>query len=148
MKQEFITSRGKVIIERNVLYIRTLKFSLTDSIAARLFYSLIPLGLFFIQLFEPESAKRNMSLFIWGGLALLHIYPLFDLLFKRSIASRIPLERIRSFEVKADPSGLESNVILHLSNGRYRQICFRTLENQFEPFLEAIGQSVTTTQLA
>ena len=81
-------------------------------------------------------------------LALFNSYPFYDVLFKRSLAKRIPLNRIRSFEIKPDEIGLETFVVLHLKSGRYKKIVFRTLEKQYEPFTELVSQFITQPQLA
>jgi hypothetical protein len=69
-------------------------------------------------------------------------------LIKRSFANRIPLNRIKSFEIKPDEIGLETFVILHLKSGRYKKIIFRTLKKQYEPFTELVSQHITQPQFA
>ena len=81
-------------------------------------------------------------------MALFHAEPLYDILFKRSLSNRIPLNRIKSFEIKPDEIGLETFVILHLKSGRYKKKFFRTLEKQYEPFTELLSQHIIQPQLA
>jgi len=140
MKQEFITSIGKVIRERDVLFIKNLNFKFHHGLVYEL---LPPIAWILYALSWFISIENNFELFmgfVVSFIAFFHFYPFYDLIFKRSLSKRIPLQRIESFEVKQGESLLETDVILHLKNGRYRKIVFRTLEKQYEPFTELLSQ--------
>jgi hypothetical protein len=149
MVQEFITSNGKVIRERDVLFVRNLNFSFRDTIFAELFSFLVWITFSLFNLFETE--KDNADYFgaiFFLIMALFHAGPLYDILFKRSLSNRISLNRITSFQIKPDEVGLETFVILHLKSGRYKKINFRTLEKQYEPFTELVSQHIIQPQFA
>lgn len=149
MKQEFITVRGKAIIEQNILFIRMLDFKIANTIFFELGFPLLILTIFILMIASNTDGKENYLIVIfWGLFALSQLPRLFDLLFKRSYSNRIPLDRIKSYELKKDPSGLETNVILKLSSGRYRCLRFRNLENQFERFVAILSEYIPRTQLA
>lgn len=148
MKQEFITSIGKVVKERNVLFIKNLNFKFHHGLVYEFF---TPVGWIILAVLWFITFENNFELFmafVISALAFFHLYPLYDLIFQRSLSKRIPLKRIQSFEMKEGESELETFVILHLKNGRYRKIAFRTLEKQYEPFTELISQYSAETQLA
>jgi len=152
MKHEFITSRGRLTIERDIIYIQNQKISFNDTMLGIMLYPLAILALFFLKINFVEGSFDLLIGFIWGfvflGLFFGKIYISFDLIFKRSLADRISLSRIKSFETKPDATGMETDVIFHLKNGRYRKIPFRTLEKQFEPFLDLVSQHITQPQFA
>ncbi len=149
MVQEFITSKGKVINERNILFFRNLTLYFRDTILSEVFVFLALVTLFLFKIFETE--KNNADYFeavIIAIMALFNGERFYDILFKRSLSKRIPLNRIKSFEIKPDQIGLETFVILHLKSGRYKKIVFRTLEKQYEPFTELVSQHITQPQFA
>lgn len=148
MKQEFVTVRGKAIIENKSLFVRNLKSSFWNTLAGKLLYPTVVLAFIVLRLI---SADRPYDYFVAGMFVIVfsnHLTELYDILFRRSFAGRIPLHRIKSFETKPDEFGLDTEIILHLKNGRYRSIPFRTLENQYQPFTELLSQSIAQPQFA
>lgn len=146
MNQEFITSNGKVVRERNILFIKTLKFHFSDSIIGQWLWALVPV--FAILISCSLDGWRKVSGLFYLLLFFDNLKLLYRLLFTKSFAGRIPLEKINSFEIKPDKTGLETHVILKLKSGRYRTIAFRTLEKQYEPFTELISQHIFQLQLS
>lgn len=148
MKQEFVTSLGKVEKVRDVIFIKKLDFSFYHSLFYELFISV---GWIIVTLVRALTAENNFEYFqaiVSAGLAIAHGYPLYDVLFKRSLANRIPIDRIKSYDIQSSYSGLETYIILHLRSGRYKKIAFRTLEKQHEGFLETISPYLAATQTA
>lgn len=139
MKQEFITSKGKIAISRNTIYIKKWKSSFEESLVGRLLFPFAFLFATVIKFIQPDEPMDYFGVVVFGILFLFYADRIYDVLIKRSIANRITLERIRFYEVKPDDL-LETEIILHLKNGRYRSVLFRTLEKQYEPFIEAISQ--------
>lgn len=149
MKQEFITSNGKIVNERNILFIKTLKWRLGETFIGKLLWALVPVFAILISTLGNQDIKDYFPLWIIVALYFKNFKLLYQLLFTRSFASRIPLDSIRSFELKEDDStGLETNVYLTLSSGRVRVIPFRTLEKEHELFLALVSQFTTQPQLA
>ena len=148
MKHEFISSRGKVIIEGNVLYIRYLQGNFEETIAGRLFLPAILLALSLLKLIWPEEPLDYIIGGFWALFFLGYAPRIYDILVKRSIAGRIPLNRIQSFELVPDEIGLETELRLHLKNGRYRPIRFRTLEQQVLPLTQLLTQFTGAPQFA
>lgn len=149
MNQEFISSYGKVINERKILFIKILKPRLSsDSWMGQWLWALLPVIAIGISLFDNNVVKKYVSVIFWTLLFWGNLKQLFELLFKRSFATRIPLSRITSYEIKQDEIGLETFVHLRLRSGRIRIIAFRTLEKQVEPFTELVSQHIAQPQLA
>jgi hypothetical protein len=146
MKQEFISSEGKIINERNILFIKRLNARFHHTIVYELRYPLIFCIWAMIKWFSTEEPFDIFVACIITGLALSHSYPLYDILFKRCLSNRIPLNRINSFELKDGDTVLDRHVILHLDSGRYKKIAFRSLEKQYEPFIELISQQISQPQ--
>ncbi len=149
MKQEFITVSGKVIIEKNILLIRAFYFRVNWSIILKLIVPLLIWMMFIVLLFdEPKDSKWNFRIFMWGLMSVLQLPNIYEMLIQRSYSNSIPLNKIKSFEVKQDIVGYITLVIIKLKNGRYRTIKFRTLEKQYESFTELVSQHIIQPQFA
>jgi hypothetical protein len=149
MQQQFITSRGKAVIERDILYINNIK---ADPVFA---FNLLQLIIVCAWLLSEMTGLGHDVLSIpaeiGGTILILNIFnivPIFKFLFKKCLSNRIPLHRIISYEIKEDDNGLENEVILHLRSGRYKSIAFRKLEKEDERFLEIISQTIAQPQPA
>ncbi len=148
MKQEFVTSKGKVLIERNILFYKIYKWNFTDTLLWKYLLAFGPILLFLIILFEENVPKKYLHIITVLIIVFNYFHHLYDVVIKLSFSNRIPLERIVSFEVKEDVYGLEKNVNLKLKSGRIRIIPFRTLEKQYEPFIEFLSLHILQPQLA
>jgi len=148
MKSVFITSRGKVEIERSALYIKNLKPDFDSSIFGRLLFPTAALALSLIKFIEAEKPFDYFIAAVWGIMFLGYSNRFYEIIFKKSFANRIPLHRITSVEVKPDHLDLEVDVVLHLKNRRCRIIPFRKLEGQYESFIEEISTQIAQPQLA
>ncbi len=147
-KQEFVTVYGKAIIERDVLYIKSFDVPFSETAFAKIGYEVAFVVLFILQFFNGDGNRKYVGILLWGLLLLGHLPGLYDAIFKRSYAKRIPLEQIKSLKIKEDNVGLQTYVIMDLASGRYRKIAFRKLENQYQPFIETISQYLPQYQPA
>ena len=148
MKYEFTSLKGKVLIENDVILIKTLDLDTYSFI----FRFLIPLAIpvFYIAwlLNFQGNPKNYVTVIFIGLLSIMQLPAIYNILIRKSYSNRIPLDRIVSYEVKPDIIGLETIVYLKLKSGRCRQISFRNLEKQYEPFLEIISAHITQAKLA
>ncbi|MGZ8543954.1 MAG: hypothetical protein ACXWV0_01595 [Flavisolibacter sp.] len=150
MNQEYITTAGKVIVERDILYVRTQKNHFTQTI----FFDFLPLVLMVLPILHFVYFENNprwyLRMFLYLSIFFMYGGNLYYVIFKKSFANRIPIQRIKMFDIKPDEtaSGLETKVQLHLSSGRIKTIVFRTREHQWEPFTEYLSSHVQSTQLA
>ncbi|HEV7330075.1 MAG TPA: hypothetical protein VGN63_03460 [Flavisolibacter sp.] len=103
---------------------------------------------FVLQFYRSEGPFFYVGIIIWSLFLIDRLPRMFDLLFKRSYANRIPIQSILSFDHEEDRNGLEAIVRLHLSNGRYRRLRFRKLEHQLELFTEQLSQYLSVPKTA
>jgi hypothetical protein len=147
-QQEFVTLYGKAIIERDTLFLRTFDVPFTRTNFFRVCYALSFIVVFVLGFLRDDGPKKYVFLLGWGLMILLRVSELFEVFFRRSYSNRIPLSRIRSITTEPDQFNLNTDVRLHLASGRYRIIPFRTMEKQYEPFVEFISHQIATPRLA
>ena len=149
MDSEFITSRGKVIVSNSRLLIQILKADIRQTLFGEITIPLVVLTLIFASFFNPSKAFGHLATAIFILLFFYsHIKQLYIAVFRKSYSDYISLNRIKSFELRPDEFGLETEVRLHLKNNRYRSLIFRTLEKQYEPFIELLTQYIAHPELA
>jgi hypothetical protein len=147
MKQEFISSNGKVVIERDNLYFKNIKTPLDETAFWKILLLAAPLLLFIMNLMR-DNPRGYAGAVLWGFLFVLRLPDLYEFLFQSSYASRIQLRNIVGVEVIPDTAGLEVYLKIQLKSGRYRKIIFRKLEGQYEPLVELIYQRMAQPSFA
>lgn len=149
MNEEFITSAGKLIVNNKRLLIQDLKFSFQKTAIGEITVPILFIVCIFFSFIDAGKPFSFLAPVIFSGVFLFYYFKqLFTALFKKSYSNYIPLKRIKSFEVKPDEFGLETEVRLYLKNGRYRSVVFRTLENQYQHFTEILSQYIIQPQFA
>lgn len=148
MKQRFITVKGRVVVERDTLFVKTTKFYFFESAFAQIAYAFIPTIALTISILRYEKPMDFVRILFWSVLFIGSLPKVWKVLVKWSFASRIPVSRIVDFQEKPDQNGLETHVDLLLRSGRTRRIRFRTLEKQYEAFTEFLSQHIAQPQLA
>ena len=138
MRQEYVTSRGAIILENNIILIRKKISGIQYRVFFEIFIPIFFIARFILKLMEEPSPSRNVGIIFLGFLSLLSVGPLLYNLFRRSYANRIDIRSIQSFKTEDDNNGLEVRLILRLSSGRERIISFRKRENQLESFIAAL----------
>ena len=147
MRSEFITTGGKIVLERDTLFIRNINTGFHHTLAYELAMPLVYMVVAIFRLCTVETPFDYVAGAVFVILAIGHSRPLYDVLFLRSLSNRIPLKRIRSFEL-IDNDALHTTMVLKLQNGRYKKISFRLLEEQYQPLAELLSQHVHQTQSA
>lgn len=149
MKQEFITSRGKAILENNSLFLKNYKIDFRQTIAGQIWFPLVLIAAGVLKFIRPTSPVDYYIGTFWILFFLIfQSGKFYNVVVRKSFSSRIPLNRIVSFKIEADEFELETEVILQLKNGRYRSIAFRTMEKQYEDFIEALSAFVAYPHMA
>jgi hypothetical protein len=143
MNKTFISAFGKVIMENDKLYIRSVKSSFSYTLFFHIVWHLfIPIR-FVLYLFEDVSPKRNVGVLLFGFMSIPSLFTLCNLLYKalykESFAKRILLKQIVSLRTEEDPNELEVHLYLKLSSGKERKITFRKLEDQHLALSEALS---------
>lgn len=142
MKQEFITSYGKVVIERDKIYILTLNRNVSYKGVGVLIF----LFTLILAIFIPDISGWFM-VFFFGVLTLSENFQFIKTLPKTSFSNRILLSEINATSIIDDPKGFDTLVNLHLKSGKTRTIRFRKLENQYQPFIETLSQHIEAPQI-
>ena len=148
MNQEFITAYGKVIEEKGILHVRTLKLQFWNTVLAQWLWALLPPAAIIINIFEPDPFRRFVRVIFFSIIFFNNIKLLYELLFKRTFAGRIPLARVRRYEITEDENKLEAHVKVYLASGRYRMITFRVHENSLAPFTQMLDNAIGQPQYA
>jgi hypothetical protein len=143
MKQEFITTNGKVIMEDGVLHVKKLIHRTTSG--SYFFAFWVTYAIFSL---DHESKARPLLYVLVILLAIMILIYLAEFLFITSWKKKISMSDIRTYKLNKDASGLETDVILTLRSGRRKKITFRNLENQMDPFLEQVMKFITHPQYA
>jgi hypothetical protein len=149
VKKKFITSKGSIELEYNVLFIKNRKVYFQETGFARITWNGLPVVLLILVFFMSyEPFRFYTHLVLYGIWTIDRLPSLYKLIFKTSFSKRIPLENIAAVEVKEDANGLETQVLLFLKNKRVRTVTFRKLENQYEAFLSNLPLQSSIVGLA
>jgi hypothetical protein len=143
MKQEFITSHGKVIIERDKIFIQRIKRDITWKAITIIFFIL---ACFFVVI-SPDFTSW-FHVFFWLFIAIGENFNFIKKLPRKSFKNRILISEIESTSFIHDVNGFDTNVELKLTSGKTRSLRFRKLENQYQSFIEAVSQQINLPQTA
>ena len=143
MKREFITVRGKLIIDNERIVIRNLQSKNNSDIYWIGFNLLLCLNVI-----GRDSKAKPLAYMGLGILGLLFLIWLYEIFFLNSWRNKFSMNEIRSYKVDADHFGLETTVTLKLYSGRQKEIVFRTNEKQHEEFIELVSNYTVQTQFA
>ena len=146
VKAKFPTVYGLVVAESDTLFLRSFYLPFSRTSVARIGYELLWIAAFVFQFFREEP-KKYIGIVVWAVLVLLRLPNMYDVFFRRSYATRIPLQQILDFTLEDDRHGYQTVVKLQLKNGRYRKLIFRKLENGAEPFADFLSQYLTSPKL-
>lgn len=86
------------------------------------------------EAFEKVFDYVNIGIQILGFITILVI--LYYILFFRKSKKNLVINQIKRIEI--DKGELETELTLIFNNNRHKDLEFRTLENQIEPFIEAL----------
>ena len=143
MKQEFITTQGKVIIEDGMIRVKKLIHRSNGE-----FNYLISGAFYVLYLLGTDSKVMPLVYLLLGIIGFLILVFLFELFFLKAWKNNFPIEQIKSYRVNRDHTGLETKVTLILKSNRQKEIVFRNHEHQLDGFIEAVTQFITQTQFA
>ena len=148
MDQEFVTSAGKVIVSSKRLLVQDMKVNFAKTAIGEVTVPALLIACIVYSYVDPTKPFSWIAAVLFSGVFLFYYSKqLYRAVIRKSYSSYIPVSRITSLEVKPDESGLETEVRLHLKNGRYRSIAFRTLEKQYQPFTESVSMYIGQPQL-
>jgi hypothetical protein len=141
MKLEFITTHGKLVIERDKIF-------LIPQLAGGNYYlnNLFILLVCIITAYEVGPDKTSF-LGIIAFISLIELYPFIKRSFTESTSNRILLNEIKNITIEPPKNEYETLVKLHLNSAKPRIIKFRTLENQYQPFIETVSKHIQKTHM-
>lgn len=143
MKQEFITTQGKVIIEDGMVRVKKLIHRSNNE------FTYLVFSIFYVAyLLGTDSKVLPLVYILLGIIGFLFLAFLFELIFLKAWKNKFPVNHIKSYRVNRDHIGLETKVTLVLKSNRQKEIVFRNHEHQLDGFLEAVTQHITQTQFA
>ena len=152
MKQTFFTAYGKAVIENHTLFIQNTKSVPSSKWVLEILLPFLFIIQFVTLLVEDPSPKRNARLVLVGFVVFFNLFVIcpavYKILFRRSFARRIPLQKIVGFRTKDDPNELEVHVYLQLQSGKERKITFRKLEKQYEALTGSLSQHLPLLKFA
>ena len=149
MDREFVTNAGKVILNDKRLLIQDLKFNFWKTAVGEIGLPILILSLAVFSFLNPTKPFSYFATAVFVALFFSTSFKqLYTALIKKSYSGYISINKIKSFELKPGEFGLETEVRVHLRNGRYRSIIFRTLEKQYEPFTDMLSQYIAQPQLS
>lgn len=144
MKKEFITTRGKVFIEDDIMHIKQLIDRQIPSYGLFVVFML----LYTTSKITDDSKAKPMLIILFLLFGMMLLMTLYEILIMSAWKRKIGLREIKSFTIHKDVHELETEVVLYLKSGRQKKISFRNLEHQVEPFLEFVSQYLTQAQIA
>jgi hypothetical protein len=142
MKHEFITTHGKVIIERDKIFIQRVKRDITWKAITIIFFIL---ACFFVVI-SPDFTSW-FHVFFWLFIAIGENFNFIKNLPRTSFKNRILMSEIESTSFIHDANGFDTIVDLKLTFGKIRSLRFRKLENQYQPFIETVSQHLQATKI-
>lgn len=129
-------------IEKGVLWLRSIRINDGDYYRPHYAFVILILGLISYSVYEiiEEDEKSNyfriILYLIWLG---PYLYRGYKWLFIYSWRSRIPIQNIKEVDRKELENGVETKLILHLKNGRRKEIIFRNAEPYMEEFMSKLN---------
>jgi hypothetical protein len=143
MKQEFITLRGKLVLDDEKLVIKN--FKLKEN---RDFYWGIAWTALFLNFYSYGEKIRPLVIVMGTLMGFFWLFFFIDLFFFTYLKNTIYLNRIKSYKVETVDHGLETRIVLYLKSGRRKEIIFRTHEKQHEIFLEHLTRFIVQPLVA
>jgi hypothetical protein len=146
-KLEFFTLDCRITIQRSNIYHKKVKDG-TQTIHYR---SLILIGfalVVYLTILEIKEDGNYFSLLRILVLAFLlapEFKSIYKTLFVKTWKSIIPLKDVKAITTKPLDNGLETEVTLHLQNGRKKFYTFRNAEGQMKAFIDAVEAPITAT---
>lgn len=140
MSAEYITLNSRLTVKKGVLTEKKLKVN-TEEAFSRLmaFIALVALLAFCIY---RITVDKNYFFIIQLLLVLMwlapHIKRIYTSMFIKTWKASIRIDEIQSITSSHLDNGLETEVTLHLKNGRKKFLIFRDAENQIDDFICSI----------
>ena len=135
----FISVDSKITIEGNKISKKRILRHNFPKVIVSAFIIIWGINLFTERLNDSlATGNRWLSVYIIGFVMLLFLSQALYTVFFKFWSNQFDVSMIKKIIVDQGEEGIETNVIIYMKNGRSKEIKFRTLEKQYENFLETI----------
>ena len=138
---DFVTVDSKLLVEGTTIRQKRLTNTLTRNFFIYAFFFLWFIDQFITKIAvaqETGKATKWISVVIFGLILLLYVGALYDFVFRRYWKNKLDISNINKIRVSSSDEGLETNVVVTLKSKRYKLFKFRTLEKQYDNFIETV----------
>ena len=140
-KQEFFTLDTRITIQRGNIYHKRFKDQ-SEGIMYRYLMLVAFVLVVYLTIIEVQTEGAYFEIIRIPIFAIV-LTPVFKRIYQtvfiKTWKTIIPLKDVKNITTKPLENGLETEVTLHLQNGRKKFYTFRNGEGQMEPFIEAVS---------
>lgn len=149
-KVEFFTLDTCITIQRGNLYHKKVKQESELGQYRFIVFAVYCLVVFLtvVEIKEEGNYYEIIKVAVFSILVSSIFKSIFQTLFIKTWKTIIPLKDVKNITTKPLDNGLETEVTLHLQNGRKKFYTFRNAEGQLEAFVEALEMHTTATASA
>ena len=146
--ESFVLLNGYVEINNEQLFLK-LKYTEIKEKSGLLgiLFALIVMSLYHdfkkTEIFSSVGDYISILLKIIGALVIIYLF--YYLIFRKNWSKKLYINQIKRIDV--DKEELETDVTIVFQNNRKKDLVFRTLENQVEPFIEALKKRNTRIEI-
>lgn len=137
MHAEFITLNSKIILKNGVLTEKKLK---PDSERLNRSFAFAAIIIYLVLCLYKIVEEGKYWFILPAAIGLSWLIPVlkryYRSVFVKAWKNYFKLEEIRTISTRPLENGLETELVLHLKNGRKKYLIFRDAENQLENFLQ------------
>ncbi len=146
----YVTVDSKLFIEGNEIRQKRVTKDLSQKILVSAFFFLWFIDLFIKKLntaLDTGHAGKWVLVSFYGILLLLFAGIIYDFIFRRYWKNKVAVSNIKKIKIVPSDNGLETDVVVTVKSNRYKLYRFRTLENQYDDFIDKIRSINPSIQL-
>ena len=146
----YVTVDSKLFIEGNEIRQKRVTKDLSQKILVSAFFFLWFIDLFIKKLntaLDTGHAGKWVLVSFYGILLLLYAGIIYDFIFRRYWKNKVAVSNIKKIKIVPSDNGLETDVVVTVKSNRYKLYRFRTLENQYDDFINKIRSINPSIQL-
>ena len=146
----YVTVDSKLFIEGNEIRQKRVTKDLSQKILVSAFFFLWFIDLFIKKLntaLDTGHAGKWVLVSFYGILLLLYAGIIYDFIFRRYWKNKVAVSNIKKIKIVPSDNGLETDVVVTVKSNRYKLYRFRTLENQYDDFIDKIRSINPSIQL-
>ena len=146
----YVTVDSKLFIEGNEIRQKRVTKDLSQKILVSAFFFLWFIDLFIKKLntaLDTGHAGKWVLVSFYGILLLLFAGIIYDFIFRRYWKNKVAVSNIKKIKIVPSNNGLETDVVVTVKSNRYKLYRFRTLENQYDDFIDKIRSINPSIQL-